>query len=520
MCAFKSASAQVPLYNSYPTAKAVVFLDFDGQTVNGTTWNSEGPLNLVESGLTTAKITEIFNRVSEDFRPFNLNITTDSSRYWSAPANQRIRVILTKSYEWYGSAGGVSFVSSFSWGDNTPAFVFTSLLGYNAKNIAEAASHEAGHTLGLKHQASYDGNCVKTAEYNPGNGDGEIGWAPIMGVGYGRNLTLWNNGANPLGCSNIQDDLDIITSSDNGFGYRTDDLPNSIDRATVNNFTNNEFTVPGLIETNNDFDIIGFNVPVKGKVSLKAVPFSVSYGNMGSNLDLQMELLNSTGDILATYNPADYLSASADTTLNAGNYFIRVRGIGNINAPEYASLGSYTVNAAYTVASTLPLHKLELKGIAKSNKHDLSWEVVADEKITNQTIEISTNGIDFQQLTNAGTTATVYSYTVEKEGMLYYRLNVSFDNGRNYYSNIVMLKSEVVPVAKPYLVGNAVRSNVVVNSPAAYNYAIYDLNGRVVSKGQLVQGINNISSSTLTSGMYIMQYYNNSQQLTEKFIKQ
>jgi hypothetical protein len=520
MCSFNSASAQVPIYNSYPSAKAVVFLDFDGQTINGTTWNSDGPLNLVESGLTSAKITEIFNRVSEDFRPFNLNITTDSSRYWSAPANQRIRVILTKSYEWYGSAGGVSFVSSFTWGDNTPAFVFTSLLGYNPKNIAEAASHEAGHTLGLKHQASYDGNCVKTAEYNPGNGDGEIGWAPIMGVGYGRNLTLWNNGANPLGCSNIQDDLGIITSTDNGFGYRTDDLPNSIDNATVNDFTNNQFSIPGLIETNNDFDIIGFNVPMKGKINLKAVPFSVSYGNMGSNLDLQMELLNSTGEIIGTYNPSDLLSASADTTLNAGKYFIRMHGMGNINAPEYASLGSYTVNATYTVASTLPLHKLELKGIAKNSKHELSWEVVADEVITYQSIEVSTNGVDFQQLTNAGRIATAYSYNVDKSGILYYRLNVTFDNGNNYYSNIVMLKADVAPVVKPFMVGNIVRNNVTVNSPTTYNYNVFDLNGRMVSKGQLVRGLNTISSSSLTNGMYIIQYYTNSEQFTEKFMKQ
>src|SRR4030095_9832930 len=106
----------------------------------------------------------------------------------------------------------------------------------------EAASHEAGHTLGLRHQSSYDGNCVKTSEYNPGVGAGEIAWAPIMGVGYYRNLTLWNNGANPYGCTSYQDDLSIITASSNGFGYRTDDHSNNPGGpSTQAIFTSNQF---------------------------------------------------------------------------------------------------------------------------------------------------------------------------------------------------------------------------------------------------------------------------------------
>lgn len=36
--------AQVPLLSSYPSASAVVFLDFDGQTVENTSWNANGPI--------------------------------------------------------------------------------------------------------------------------------------------------------------------------------------------------------------------------------------------------------------------------------------------------------------------------------------------------------------------------------------------------------------------------------------------------------------------------------------------
>src|ERR1700754_1956001 len=83
------ADAQVPLYSSYPSASAVIFLDFDGQTVNGTSWNTTGPIFCGAADLNSTQITEIFNRVSEDYRPFNINITTDSTKYFAAPANRR-----------------------------------------------------------------------------------------------------------------------------------------------------------------------------------------------------------------------------------------------------------------------------------------------------------------------------------------------------------------------------------------------------------------------------------------------
>src|ERR1043165_8194580 len=85
------ANAQVPLLNSYPSARATIFLDFDGQYVTGTSWNWSGPINALPAAFSTDQMTEIFNRVSEDYRVFNINITTDSTVYAAAPANQRTR---------------------------------------------------------------------------------------------------------------------------------------------------------------------------------------------------------------------------------------------------------------------------------------------------------------------------------------------------------------------------------------------------------------------------------------------
>src|SRR6185436_14997201 len=82
------AKSQVTDLNSYPSASAVIFLDFDGHAVSGTMWNVNGAFTCNSSGLNDAAINEIFNRVAEDYRPFNINVTTNEAKYNSAPYNK------------------------------------------------------------------------------------------------------------------------------------------------------------------------------------------------------------------------------------------------------------------------------------------------------------------------------------------------------------------------------------------------------------------------------------------------
>src|SRR5688572_9366729 len=118
-----SAKAQAPELNSYPSASAVILLDFDGHYVEGTVWNAYGPFTCNSSGLTDAQLTEVFNRVAEDYRPFNINVTTSETKYSQAPINRRVRVVITTSHQWYSnSAGGVAYLNSFLWSDESPAF--------------------------------------------------------------------------------------------------------------------------------------------------------------------------------------------------------------------------------------------------------------------------------------------------------------------------------------------------------------------------------------------------------------
>jgi hypothetical protein len=514
--------AQVPVYSSYPSATAVIFLDFDGHTVNGTGWNSNGPIVCAPANLKTAQITEIYNRIAEDYRPFDLNITTDSAKYWNAPSKQRMRVIFTVTNEWYGTgAGGVAWTGSFTWGDNTPCFIFTKLLSYSAKKIAEAGAHEAGHTLGLRHQASYDANCKLTSSYNYGVGTGEISWAPIMGVGYSRNFTTWHNGPNPYGCVNQQSDLQIITDGRNGFGFRNDDHEEMFNAAAGISFSNDASYVEGMITTDTDKDMFKVSLNTGARLKLNALPTSVGAGASGSNLDLMVQLYDASQNLVQTYNPEKALSVSFDTTLNAGTYYMLVDATGNQYASDYGSLGSYSLMAEQIPLVILPVHKLEMNGKSENGYHKLSWNVEADEKIESQILEVSANGKDFSALaTNMDATTRSHSYHAEVAGTFFYRLRVTFDNGKDYYTNIIALRSNG-NAGKPKLVSNLIRNNTIaVNSPSAYNYVINDFNGKTISRGQVAEGNSIIHTNHISSGTYLIRFTNGSDEYVEKFLKQ
>jgi hypothetical protein len=514
------SNAQTPLLSSYPSAAQTIFLDFDGHTVTGTQWNTNGPIVCGPSNLTSSQIQAVYDRIAEDYRPFAVNITTDSTKYLAAPLKQRMRVIFTISSSWYPQAvGGVSYINSFTWGDNTPAFVFTAALNYNLKNISEAGSHEAGHTVGLRHQAVYDASCLKITDYNSGTGSGEIGWAPIMGVGYSKNFTTWNYGPNSLGCTTMQSDLDVITRSTNGITYRTDDYTESFTTASSVPVVNNQVNIEGLISTTQDKDMFKVSFAKTGRLYLNAVPYNIGTSNSGSDLDMQVQLYDANQNPLGTYNPAPYLNSVVDTTLDAGTYYMLVDGKGNQYASEYGSLGSYKLQGTFSEAIVLPLHKLELKGVNENGMHKFNWEIVADESVSSQTLEVSVNGSDFHTVNDLQSSSRSYSYYATATGYMTYRLKVVFDDGKQYYSNVVMIRN--ISSTGPQLSSNLIQgTNLIVTSTGKFNYAVTDYAGRILATGVVVNGTSNINLPVLVKGAYLLRFTNETGQFVEKFVKQ
>jgi hypothetical protein len=191
-----------------PSSSNVLYLEFYGTTVSGTLWNTSTPITAAHSGLTTAEIDAVLAAVQAHYAPFNVLVTNDINIYNNTATANKQRVIFTESYEWYGNgAGGVAYINSWGWADQSPAWVFTSLLSYNTHNIAEAGAHEAGHILGCRHQVTCT-NGVITSGYNWGDGI----TAPIMGASYNVPSGDWWIGPCSLGCTSIQDDTAIITA--------------------------------------------------------------------------------------------------------------------------------------------------------------------------------------------------------------------------------------------------------------------------------------------------------------------
>ena len=144
----------LPLLSSRPGATAKLFLDFNGHFESswGGDTNVSTPVFDRDNNLTTftdgelAAIYEIWARVAEDYAPFNINVTTVDPGH---QANQVVAVVAIGGNwsDWYGSsAGGVAYVGGFYNGASNVGYVFDDALGNgNAKYVAEAASHEAGH---------------------------------------------------------------------------------------------------------------------------------------------------------------------------------------------------------------------------------------------------------------------------------------------------------------------------------------------------------------------------------------
>ncbi len=508
--------AQTPKLNSYPEAAPAIYLNFDGEMVSGTSWNWAGPITAQPAGLSAEAITQIFNRVAEDYRPFAINVTTDAAVYAAAPFNQRIHVIITPTSGWYGSSGGVSFVGSFTWGDDTPAWVFSALLYNNPKNVAEACSHEAGHTLGLQHQSSYDAGCLKTEEYNSGQGAGEIGWAPIMGVGYSKNLTTWHTGANSAGCNQIQNDMEVITSVGNGISYKPDDYGNSPSSAEDLPIAGGSLAARGLINRMTDVDVFRLRLDHSSHLHLNAVPASVGSGNQGANIDIKVFVLDAASDTLASYNPSTLLDAGIDTLLQPGDYFLAVRGTGNINHSNYGSLGAYQLTG--NLLTLLPVQQFWLTGNTGGGYNNLYWTYTADEPVSAILLESSADGKEFHPMLNTNTDQRSYAFSSEG-APAYYRLKATTAATKTaYYSNIIHLISgnEKTGIR---LLSTLVTGQILFTATARYNYELFDAGGKLVAKGTADPGLNRISLLQAAPGIMILRYSDGASLRVQKLIK-
>jgi hypothetical protein len=333
--------SSVPQLSSLPGAKASIYLNFTGDftaswggfsNITTPAYDIDGdPTTFTQTELNN--ITQIWQYVAEDYAPFNINVTTVQPTSMGHGVTQKIDI--GGGGSWLGFvAGGVSYIGSFvsTWVPNI-SFVFSNNLGVGyPKYVGDASSHEAGHSFGLYHQSQYDASGKLIAEYYTGPGDGT---APIMGDSYYAPLSRWWMGPNDQGATDIQDDMAVISSATNGFGYRDDSVGNTMATARPLTANNGQVSNAGIIIKTSDTNFWSFTTGA-GQITLN---MNVAAGV--NNLIAKLVLEDASGNVIATGddNSATAYSAAISANVAAGTYYLVAESHGG-----YGDVGQYTLS--------------------------------------------------------------------------------------------------------------------------------------------------------------------------------
>lgn len=356
--------------HSNPGASKVIYMDFNGHVAPE--WddfvydgfdldNNPGSFSNAEQKM----IRQSWQSLAEDFLPFDVDITTQDPglealrNTGGGDTHWGIRAVVSNTE----GSGGWAYVDSFSESYDRMLYA-----GYNPGNtdwveIGDMIAHEAGHAVGLHHDST------ASEEYWTGHGTPGTAtyYAPIMGwSNYGP--STWSKGEFN-GATNNQDALQVITTQ-NGFGYRTDDHGSDTGSATA---ISSGDLLEGIIERNTDLDYFSFTMSAAGDVTIDVNPnnvdpgYSYGTGTVGANLDILAEIRDADGNVIHTSNPTETLDASFDVVLAAGDYFLSIRGTGKGDPAtdgysDYASLGYFSV-AFTAVPEPSSLALLSLGGL-------------------------------------------------------------------------------------------------------------------------------------------------------------
>lgn len=328
----------VPQLNSSSESTNVLYLDFDGETVTGTRWNSNfnggNPIVAAATSYSPEEITRIWAIVAEDFRGFNVNVTTDRAKYDAAPIGRRHMNIFTPTDSWFGGAGGVAYLDSFFDGSDDPSWTWNEGVAVGSMT----SSHEIGHTFGLIH----DGRLSPPEEYYGGTPQ----WGPIMGAPFDSPIVQWSRGEYPQ-ANNQEDDVAIIAAH---APLLDDDYPDSSFTAFIlEQDEAGAVAANGFLTTEDDKDVFAFSIN-SGDVTFSIQPLGAEETH---NINIRARILNEDNIAVQDLNPQESLGAEISTSLPAGTYFLEVSA-GTQGTWAAGGFGTYGSIGSYSITGVIP----------------------------------------------------------------------------------------------------------------------------------------------------------------------
>ena len=269
-----------------------------------------------------------------------------------------------------------------------------------------------------------------------------------MGNSYYATRGIWWNGTT-TSATTYQNDLAILSSSTNGFGYRPDDHDNTPASATPLLVSGSSVSGLGIIETMSDVDYFSFTTDA-GTLSLSAMPLA-----QGGMLDLKLSLYTSTGTLVASASTSS-LGESLTVTVPAGSYRVAVASQGN-----YGDLGQYTISGTIVPQANFVAAPSGLTAVVVSaTQVQLTWADQSDNE-TGFVVQRSADG-GGTWINLANTAANVASFLDSQvaAGVTYsYRVYATGAGADSEFSNVA--SATAVPAVPSSLSATAISASQI-----------------------------------------------------------
>ncbi len=212
-----------PAEGSRPGASRTIFIDFGGETIEGTEWNrtvDEETIEVPAYGADEEFQRVVWERVAQDYASFDVNVTTSDpgadALYKTSEDDDEYgaHLLIAPDSSMFPndeiqSAAGYAWINMFGAEFGAPAVVFADILQDNPSYIGDAGSHEVGHNLSLLHHGIGSDEYYGSTPQKP-----ESIWGPVMGTAYNVPLSTWSHGGYADATNPEQDDLAAITDRD------------------------------------------------------------------------------------------------------------------------------------------------------------------------------------------------------------------------------------------------------------------------------------------------------------------